>query len=196
MTLLEVVITLATILVLISALLGVGSYIKTRANIDLTESMLEVLSTALEQYYQDQVPNAFPFAADDTFDEIAFESVFLPIGADVLPDGSLEEPDGSSPPLVVSTASSAALFYFLNQTPSSRAIASAVSDTLITNKDAFGNDITFTFTLSGTTIDLPRYIDPWGMSIRYEYLPGTAFPTLTSAGPDRVFDTPDDITSK
>jgi hypothetical protein len=87
------------------------------------------------------------------------------------------------------------LFYFLNQNPSSRAIASAVSDTLITNKDASGNDITITIG-GADPIDLPRYIDPWGMSIRYEYLPGTAFPTLTSAGPDRVFGTPDDITSK
>jgi type II secretory pathway pseudopilin PulG len=185
MTLLEVVITLATILVLISALLGVGSYIKTRANIDLTESMLEVLSTALEQYYQDQVPNAFPFAADLTYAKADLEGAVNGLNGNI-----------SSGTLLDEYASSAALFYFLNQTPSSRAIASAVSDTLITNKDAFGNDITFTFTLSGTTIDLPRYIDPWGTSIRYEYLPGTAFPTLTSAGPDRVFGTPDDITSK
>ncbi len=31
---------------------------------------------------------------------------------------------------------------------------------------------------------------------RYVYLPGTTFPMLTSAGPDKIFDTPDDITSK
>lgn len=190
MTLLEVVITLATILVLISALLGVGRYIKTRANIDLTESMLEVLSSALEQYYQDQAPNAFPFITEKDFtgdgvvDPYDLSHLEYDLGGAVA--GFFLDED----------ASSAALFYFLNQYPSSRAIASAVSDTLITNKYVSGSDITFTFTLSGITIDLPWYIDPWGMSIRYVYLPGTAFPTLTSAGPDRVFDTPDDITNK
>jgi len=188
-------VSLAVILILIGALVGTGSYVRTRANVDLTRSMLEVLSSALEQYYNDQTPNAFPFEADLTFDEAAFEAIFLPIIADVLPDGSLLEKDGSTPPLDVSSASSAALFYFLDRNPASRAIASAVSNTLVTNKDADGNAITITIG-TNPAIDLPRYIDPWKTSIRYVYLDGTAFPSLTSAGPDKVFDTPDDITSK
>ena len=77
----------------------------------------------------------------------------------------------------------------------SRVIVEAVANSLVTNKDYSGADITITIG-ANPPIDLPRYVDPWGMSIRYEYLPGTAFPVLTSAGPDKIFDTPDDITSK
>lgn len=207
-TLMEVLVTVALILMLISALIGTAGYIKTRAQIDLTRGMLEVLSTALEQYYDNQSPKAFPFDTPDKAptlngfigdDYIAADIPFDidPINGGSISSGVLPVHTGIKPvdPTWISSASSAALFYFLDKDPSSRAIASAVSNTLITNKDADGNDITITI---GTNppIDLPRYIDAWGTSIRYVYLDGTAFPTLTSAGPDKVFDTPDDVTSK
>jgi prepilin-type N-terminal cleavage/methylation domain-containing protein len=42
-----------------------------------------------------------------------------------------------------------------------------------------------------------RLYDPWGMPLNYVYVPGTdSFPKLTSAGPDKLFGTGDDITSK
>ena len=190
-TLMEVLVTMAVILILISTLIGTAGYLRTRADIDLTRGLLEVLCCGLCQYYDNQSPNAFPFTADLAFDEAALESLFSP-AADVFPDGSLKEKDGNG--AEISGASSAALFYFLDRDPASRKIASAVSNTLITNKDADGNPIKMT--IGGTPYDLPRYIDPWGTSIRYVYLSGTAFPVLTSAGPDKVFDTPDDITSQ
>ena len=190
MSLMELLVALAIILILISALVGIGSYVKTRASVDLTKGMLEVLSTSLEQYYADF--NNFPFETNVAFDEVTFETTFLPVVANVVPDGSLEETDGAG--ITVSTASSAALFYFLDKNPSSRSIAGAVADSLVTNKDASGTPIKID--IGGMAYDLPRYIDPWKMSIRYEYLTGTAFPVLTSAGPDKIFDTPDDITSK
>jgi hypothetical protein len=108
----------------------------------------------------------------------------------------LEETDGAGN--TISTASSTALFYFLDKHPPSRVIAEGISNSLVTNKDASGVDIKLEKLPvgSGLFVDLPRYVDPWGISIRYEYLPGAAFPVLTSAGPDKIFDTPDDITSK
>ena len=191
MSLMELLVALAIILILISALIGTGSYVKTRANIDLTKGMLEMLSTALEQYYNDFVD--FPFEAGSAYSKADLESAANGLDGTVIPDTvSLLEKDGNNTD--VSTASSAALFYFLDKNPSSRSIAGAVANSLITNKDAGGTDIMIT--IDTDTINLPRYIDPWKMSIRYEYLTGTAFPVLTSAGPDKVFDTPDDITSK
>jgi len=193
MSLMEVLVALATILILIAALIGVGSYVKTRANLDLTKASLETLCTALAQYHRDF--GDFPFEADLTYDKTALEGVVNGLNGTVMPPTvSLEEIDGAG--MTVSTASSAALFYFLDRNPASRAIVEDISNSLVTNKDDNGADIKFTFTVSGNMIDLPRYIDPWGVSIRYEYLTGTAFPVLTSAGPDRLFDTPDDITSK
>lgn len=195
MSLMELLVALAIILILISALIGTGSYVKTRANIDLTKGMLGILTTALEQYYADF--DSFPFEADIAFDEVFLEANVFTTGT-VTPNGSLQERDGKD--VLVSTASSAALFYFLDKNPSSRSIAGAVANSLVTNKDDSGTAIKFRPTGGAADgsddIDLPRYIDPWKMSIRYEYLTGTAFPVLTSAGPDKIFDTPDDITSK
>jgi prepilin-type N-terminal cleavage/methylation domain-containing protein len=198
-SLMEVLVALAIVLILIGALVGAGSYVRTRANIDLTKGMLETLSTALEQYYDDQTPNAFPFGTatgvdttpPDGKDDYLLIHLETDLGGTVI-GSSLLEKDGNNTD--VSTASSAALFYFLDKDPASRSIVDAVPNTLITNKDAFG--VPIKITIAGTAYDLPRYIDPWGMSIRYVYLPGTAFPVLTSAGPDKVFDTPDDVTSK
>ena len=184
-TLMEVLVTVAVILILISALIGTGSYVKTRAQIDLTRGMLEVLSLALEQYYDNM--GGFPSQVGSEAD---FEGALGLLPGDVSIIGVL--PDG---PGGAYGFSSAALFYFLDKSPASRGIASAVANSLITNKDTDGNDITITIGTNPQT-DLPRYIDAWGTSIRYVYLTGTAFPVLTSAGPDKVFDTPDDITSK
>lgn len=205
MSLAEVLVALAVILVLISAMMGVGSYVKTRADIDLTDGMLEVLCTALTQYYDDA--GHFPFVTDKDYDsdsviDIPYDKLHLEYDisqfsgvAAVVNVSDLLEQDGNGNP--VSGASSAALFYFLDKNPVSRGIASAVVNSLITNEDGSGMAIMIEMPpTSGNLVDLPRYIDPWKMSIRYQYLPGTAFPALTSAGPDRTFDTPDDITSK
>jgi prepilin-type N-terminal cleavage/methylation domain-containing protein len=196
-TLMEVLVTLAVVLILISTLMGVGSRVKERAAIGLTKGMLETLTTALEQYYSDF--GTFPFDTDTSVPEDGVLDAYLT--ADLQNDlkglvssGLLEEQDGSSPPVTISTASSASLFWFLDRNPASRAIVEDVPQRLMTNKDANGTAVKIN--IGGKDYDLPRYIDPWKTSIRYVYLPGTAIPVLTSAGPDKIFDTPDDITSK
>lgn len=189
-TLMEVLVTAAVILILISILIGTGRRIKERAAEDLTRSMLEVLCTALEQYYDEA--ERFPFEANAGFSQTDLEGL---LAAGVNPPDSLQEKDGGS--VWIPNASSAALYYFLNRIPSSRTIAAAVADTLIAGKDALGQPIRMEQPVgSGVWIDLPRYIDSWKTSIRYVYRQGWAFPVLTSAGPDRIFGTPDDITSK
>jgi len=190
-SLVELLVVMAIILLLGGALLGVGKYMTVRASIDLTESELQVLTTALQQYYADT--GAFPFDTDvngngametNEYDQPAFETDLS--GVVMI--------NGSPGTLAVDDVSGSALFYFLDQNPSSRTIVEALTDSLISNKDASGQAITITIG-ANPAIDLPRFVDAWGTSIRYEYLPGTAFPILTSAGPDKVFDTPDDITS-
>ncbi|MHC4290404.1 MAG: hypothetical protein ACYSSK_10220 [Planctomycetota bacterium] len=152
-----------------------GSFVKTRAQLDLTKGLLETLCTALGQYYSDQTPNAFPFDTPDTGGDGILGNDYL-VNPDLMNDLQGTVNGG----LLDEDASSAALFYFLDQYPSSRAVVEDLANTLVTNKDDSGMNI----------------IDPWGTSIRYVYLAGTVFPVLTSAGPDKVFDTPDDITSK
>lgn len=130
MTLLEVLIVMAMILILAGAVVTIGRTIRQRAEADLTRSLLEVLTTALQVYYDENgsFPQVPPFSQD--------------------------------------------LYIALNASPDSRKIAEAVSPQLIVNR---------------------VYVDSWGKSVRYEYAAGTAFPILTSAGPDKVFGTKDDI---
>ena len=207
-SLLEMVVVVATILILAGALLGVGKYIKIRAEIDLTKSELEVLVTALQQYYTDW--EAFPFVTDidddgDSFTDENSNGIFDDADTPDYDETVLEDPvaglNGTVAPgdaidnLDIAAASSAAMFYFLDKNPNSRKIAEALSDSLISNKDASGTAIEFTFA-TGETIGLPRFVDVWGNSLRYEYLPDTAFPILTSAGPDMKFGTPDDLISQ
>lgn len=197
-SLMEMVVVIATILILASVLLGVGKRLMIRANIDLTSSGLEVLNTALQQYYTDF--GKFPVTEKDiTGDGIidAYDESHLKydLSGTVAPNGTIDDLiNNRNDP---AAASSTALFYFLDQTSNSRMIVEALTDTLISSKDASGVAIKLRpaggASDGSNDIDLPRFIDAWGTSIRYEYLNGTAFPTLTSAGPDKKFATPDDI---
>lgn len=179
-TLVEILVVLAVVMLLAGALLGVGKYITVRAQVQLCESQLEVISTALEQYYDDH--GVFPFEADLTYSQLNLQ-------ADLI--GSVSSGDFTG---LDYAPSSAALFYFLDKSVNSRKIIEALSGDLLTNKDGSGADLTIDL-ISGDTIDLVRFIDPWDMSIRYEYAAGAAFPKLTAAGPDKEFDTADDIKS-
>lgn len=195
-SLVEMVVVLAVILILAGALLGVGKYLMIRASVDLTESQLEILATALQQYYDDF--EAFPVTvkdynldgAVDEYDESHLES---DLQGTVTPDDAVDDLIAAEEETPPASASSAALFYYLDKNPNSRKIVEALTDTLISSNDTSGQPIQVTLTATGQTISLPRFIDAWGTSIRYEYIDGTAFPTLTSAGPDTTFDTEDDI---
>jgi len=74
------------------------------------------------------------------------------------------------------------LYNELNRTPSSRKILEKISSSLIENNPG--------------TADMPEIYDPWGTVLDYIYVAGDTFPKLTSAGPDRQFGTPDDITNR
>ena len=72
------------------------------------------------------------------------------------------------------------LYGQLYSTPSSRKILSQISDSLIGDANT------------------PEIYDPWGMVLDYRYVSDEhTFPQLTSAGPDRKFETPaDNITNR
>ncbi len=203
-SLIEMVVVLATILILAGALLSVGKYLIVRANADLTTSGLEVIATALQQYYDDF--EAFPFDTPDTNGNGVFgddyqvadlENGLQGIVSGVLPVYEAVNPLPPPDTVLVSSASSSALFYYLDKNPNSRKIIEVMVGSLISNKDAAGQPIKLRpaggAADGSNDIDLPRFVDAWGISIRYEYLDGTAFPKLTSAGPDMTFGTPDDI---
>ena len=77
---------------------------------------------------------------------------------------------------------SAALYGQLQATPSSRKILENIDTSLIKNNPA--------------AVDMPQIYDVWAILLDYRYVPGDTFPELISAGPDKMFATADDISSK
>jgi prepilin-type N-terminal cleavage/methylation domain-containing protein len=74
------------------------------------------------------------------------------------------------------------LYADLHSIPSSRIVLEKLNDAFLKNK-------------AGAP-DKPEIYDPWGSVLDYRYIPGENFPEIFSAGKDKRFDTPDDITSK
>jgi hypothetical protein len=90
---------------------------------------------------------------------------------------SFPDPNNTSYP-----THSAALYGQLYTTPGSKQILEKISDTLV--KKTPGTD------------DMLQIYDPWGTILDYRYVSGDTFPSLISAGPDKIIDTTDDITSR
>lgn len=187
MTLVEILVALTVILILIGALSGAGIHLKRQSEIRLTEGTLGVLVMALEQYYTDYsayVPQVNSEAEFET--ESGFPSVTISQGVhlqDTVVNPFLEE----------AAWSSEALYYFLNRSPNAAAITSALMDQVVSNRDASGGVLLIEIPTGGAPCDLIRFVDAWGMPIQYAYDPAVdPFPILTSAGPDKRFDTAGD----
>jgi prepilin-type N-terminal cleavage/methylation domain-containing protein len=111
---------------------------------------------------------------------------------------------------------SEAMYFILSQIPDCRTTLDKIDKSLLTNKGIDKvTDIVITVPSGATTTNLPftRIIDPWGTPLRYDYYPECAdytggglykdyrdsakrtFPVITSAGPDKQFDTADDISN-
>jgi prepilin-type N-terminal cleavage/methylation domain-containing protein len=77
------------------------------------------------------------------------------------------------------------LYKELYSVPASRKVLDKISDSLIQHKVD-----------TGAVPPVPEIYDPWGTVLDYRYVAGDNFPELVSAGPDKIFGTADDITSK
>jgi prepilin-type N-terminal cleavage/methylation domain-containing protein len=191
-TLIEVVMAMAIILILAGALLTGGKFLRTRAEAQLTQSAIEVIGAAMEQYYE--AYKVFPFETVANFGESNYTVVPTLPSPGTVAGGTTEEIQKNG--VSFSNASSALLFYYLDKNSNCRQLLDAIAARMITNKDAkTGVVLTVDIGLA-MPVDLPRFIDAWGMSLRYEYMSGYSFPVITSAGPDKIFDTEDDLSSQ
>ena len=176
----ELLTAIAVLVILVSILLGVGKRLQKQAEEKLAAGMIDVLVSALEQYYGDH--SAFPIVP------VGYNQAALEMDL----DGTFVGPGTNLPEY----CSSEAIYYFLSRTPSSRQIIDTLTDRLISGKDSAGVSLQIEIPAdSGIIVDLIRFIDPWGNSIQYTYLGGN-FPLIVSAGPDGVLNTTDDINSK
>jgi prepilin-type N-terminal cleavage/methylation domain-containing protein len=194
-TLIEVLVTLAIILILAGALITAGKYLRVRAERQLTASAIEVISTALQQYY-DQTGNFPPMIYSAAGGDGSTPQYWLKtaLSADSVTVSSGKHPEDMTPPEVSEGRrwwSSETLFYFLDRVPQSKAILNGLSSRMLSNKGktGVGLQVQISFGATRTTYDWVRFVDAWGGVINYEYTAGDAFPVLTSAGPDKSFQT-------
>lgn len=106
---------------------------------------------------------------------------------------------------------SAVLYYFLSRIPQCRQTLDRIDGSLITNEGSMGSDMKIT--IDGQEYPFFMFIDAWQRPLRYDYYDEgyyyesppdfnlmnkskRTFPLITSAGPDKLFDTADDITNR
>jgi len=222
-TLIEMLIVVAVIVILASIVLTVATRIESQAKEALAEGTIAIVTSALEsfadygyEYYDNPAYTAeereFYLELDFPPDCNGFSVPELQaelgnvLGQTVSISGGVHDSSYSG---------CEAMYFFLARVPESRQVLEKLDSSLVTNADESGAPIEIT-TGQMTTYPLNRVVDPWGNALKYDYYeeypplppPRTPaqvqrmgqtvknFPVVTSAGPDGVFGTPDDISSR
>ncbi len=220
-TLVEILIVVAVIAILTTMVVGIATRISNQSKEQLTKNTFALLNAALGQFrdyeYNYKVPIAAPAPERDFyrsldfpldcngFDQAGLEAALgnalglAPGSVSIIPPGVLHD---------LNYSGSEVLYFFLSRVPASRQTLDEIDESLITNLsvDKQPMDIQIDFPGGPKLFPLVRVIDPWGTTLHYDYYnemiippdPFTKrnFPVIISAGPDRIFDTGDDITSR
>jgi len=213
-TLVEMLIVVAVVALLSTMVIGVASRIDSQAKERLTESTITILDGALEQfrdygYIYKVLPIAskpeqdfyqsleFPLDCSD-FDLIALQTTLAnALGTPVSFVALGHDPTYSG---------SEVLYFFLSRVPESQKTLDRIDKSLLTNKDY--NKQPMSITVGVINYPLMRIVDPWSTALRYDYYyereqdpvlrqrSKKTFPVITSAGPDRIFGTADDMSNR
>jgi prepilin-type N-terminal cleavage/methylation domain-containing protein len=212
LTLVEMLVVLAIIVILTTIVASVVSRISTQSKERLAKSTIEILCTALEQFHDYEYSYSgsyfgfdFPLDCNDFSADVLQSTLRDALGASgVAITGGVHEPSYSG---------SEALYFFLSKVPQCKKILDRIDRFLVTNEDSDGNRLIVV--IDGREYPLFRVVDPWpvkdqkgklGKALQYDYynekvIPpdlteARCFPVLRSAGPDGKFGTDDDISSK
>jgi len=206
-TLVEMLIVVGITALLAAIAISVAARIDNKAKQQLAESNIAILTAALQQFadfgynYKDADYREFDFPLDcNGFPvqdlEDTLEYALLDTGNVSIDGGDHDQ----------SYSGCEAMYFFLSRVPACRQILDKIDKSLITNRDEDGNRMIIN--VDGDEYPLLRIIDPWGKTLRYDYYDESftdpydwgktkrTFPVITSAGPDRIFDTDDDITNR
>lgn len=186
LTLIEIVVAVAIIAILAAGLYSVSNYLQKQSQINLTQSTIDTLVAALEQYHD--FSGSFPLQDSNQADVRAVT------GSSLIVDeagNTLNPPDDYNNLY----ASSEGLYYILNRIPASKKILDSINHSLITNKDYKGTE--YYYRIVPTDYPLIHIIDSWKSPFRYTYSQGNNFPLIESAGPDKDFNkTADNLSSR
>ena len=221
-TLMEMIVVVAVIVVLTSIVVSVATRIDSQSKEQLTENTFSLLNAALEQYkdfgYQLKYNPAWIPVIPEEKD--FFLGLQFPIDCNGFNDAdvatTLESvldlgtsgviiPAGHDP----NFSGSEMLYFFLSKVPANKEILNRIGKKLITN--IVGGQAMSIRIGTDPNAPLNRFVDAWGTTLRYDYYydefppfndinkinnmknSKRSFPLIVSAGPDKVFDTADDI---
>ncbi len=226
MTLVEILVAVAIVAVLAGIVITTLTRIDSQSKEHLCQGTLEILNTALRQFrdygYEYKIRStataneidfyrSLTFPPDcNNFTEIDVENEItklldLAATANITPDK--HEPNESG---------SACMYFFLSRVPQCRETLAAIDAELLKSDHNGDEDYLRIIidALNNRSYPWIYVIDPWGMPLRYDYYDETevlantpinyghaldtirSFPLITSAGPDSLFDTSDDITNR
>lgn len=215
LTLIEIITVIAVITVLAGLVISLSGRIDTAAKEDSTKALMASLDIAMQQFcdfgyeykHVDLRPLKFPLDCNDFVKPASNHFVNILINEFSTASGATAIQSGIHDP---NYSGSEALYFFLDRVPQSRGTLSRINANLITGKDKNGDELTIS--VNGVIYQLFRITDPWGRPLRYDYydedntdsLPvstfrkdtAMSFPVITSAGPDGLFGTADDIKNR
>jgi prepilin-type N-terminal cleavage/methylation domain-containing protein len=208
-TLVEILVVVAIIAILVTMVIGIAARIDTQGKERLTKNTIALLTAALGQFgdygyrYSDSNYADFKFPPDcNGFSDTDLKTELqTALGVIVSISGGTHDANYSG---------SEAMYFFLSRVPESRQTLDKIDKKLVTNLGLDGSPMKITINPGVDEKEYPlfRVIDPWGKTLRYDYYDETktnpddrrkskkTFPVITSAGPDKEFDTADDITSR
>jgi prepilin-type N-terminal cleavage/methylation domain-containing protein len=218
-TLIEMLLVVAVMAILSSVLIAMAGKIQNKANTRLMENTFSLIDSALQEY-QDfgykldlaKIPagerldfySSLKFPADcNGFDTAGLEAEL----ADTLNANSVTIEDEDR---FFEYAGIEAMVFMLRKVPASRQLLEEVDDSLLSDENTSRKmNVTLASALDPQRdYFLIRINDPWGEALRYDYYDESLsdysdrqdtvknFPMLKSAGPDKIFGTADDITSR
>lgn len=208
-TLTEMLVVITILAVLMTLVLKVGKRLKDQSDEIAAKSTIDILVAAIEEYQSHH--DRFPVVTNDPRQWIPPRVSYpridiyqeLQLGDDIAYE--LKGNVVSWPPAKVATLgnyyySSEGLYYFLSRDADCVATMKSIPEKYVTNLNENGVAVFVDVDFEGKapkTIELRRFIDPWGNSYRYIYRYGYSFPIIESAGKDGDFLTvADNISSR
>jgi len=211
LTLIEMLIVVGIIAILTSLVIGIARRIDNQSKERLAKNTIAVITSALTQFrdygydYNDINYRVFVFPLDcNGFTKLALETALanaLDATNVVIGPVNAAKPISHNDP---NLSGCEVLYFLLSQVPASRETLDKIDKSLLTDRDTDINRNEMKITVNSRDFPLLRVVDPWGDTLRYDYYNETTadpdskrtFPVIISAGPDKIFGTMDDITSK
>ncbi len=208
-TLIEMLVVIAIVAILATLVVGIASRIETREKEKRCRSALALLTTALAQFHEygfvykgNFTEFKFPLDCND-FSTVGVEATVgnvLGVAAENVHVIGNHDPNYSGDEV---------MYLLLSMVPTSRETLGKIDKKLVTNLGRDGQPMKITIRTGVDTKEYPlfRIIDLWGTMLRYDYYnewgnqnerekSRRTFPVITSAGPDKLFGTDDDITNR